>query len=303
MINSNDPYAPQTPSINLSPDTLIVEGEHAYTINRSGGRFQYDGTPPEVHTGSTIQRAVSETGSPRTGSDIDENSVVSITGIPMKIKDAMRAGLIERTQDGGFEVAHQGSKSAQQSTTKAMENNDDGGMEALPPHIEDSITQVAQRASQGDVLNVINSVAQDGKANEHAINRIASQLGLEPEEAHNRYEEIRSSMETQARRAVVNSGADPDDVFNWAWANKPELMQQAIKTQATERTTKGYKQITKEYLANNTPYSPDDIVNAQFPEGVSARKLPNGEVALNIRGLEVGFKDAVRRGMLNISRQ
>lgn len=296
-MNSHDPYGPH---IDRSGETLIINGDDRHTISRTGGRVQFDGTPPEVSSGSMIQKAVTETGSPRTGSDITEDSVVSITGIPMKIRDAMRAGLIERTHDGGFSVVTPGAKAPQDNGPAG--DDEAGGLEELAPHIEDSITHVARNASPGDVLNVVSSYAKDGTMNEAALGRIASQLGIEPGDAHGRFEEIRSSMETQARLAVSKAGGDPDAVFEWAWANRPDLMQKAIKSQATERTTKGYGEIAKAYLANNNPYSADDIVNAQFPEGVSARKLHNGEVVLNVNGLEIAWKDAMRRGLVNVSR-
>jgi len=301
-----DPYGPQVSSqpVNASTSTLVINGDERHYINREGGRVQYTGRPDEIAPGSPINSAVTESGRRVTGSDITEDSVVSIKGMSMQIKSAMRAGLIERTQDGSFVVVEkgQGSPMKKAPSQDAPSNDDDADMQKLATDVEDAIVDVATNASPGDVLNVLSSVAKGEDPKEAAMGRIASQLGIEPDEAYGRFETIRAGMEKQARQVVSKQGVDPDEVFDWAWKHRPEMMQQAIKAQATQRTTKGYRQIAKAYLENNNPHSADDILNAELPKGVTARKLPNGKVALNVRGVEVEFEQAVRMGWITVNR-
>lgn len=292
MIDPQDPYAPP-----MGTTTSHDENNGSQVI-RKGNMIQMTGQPPELSKGETISRAASSRGLPVTGADIDDQSMVSISGIPMRLKDALVAGLVEKSHDGQYHVTK-----GRKTETKQQGMPDSSPLEGLSADIEQGITQVAQSASPEDVIGVISHYSTHGEVNEASLGRIASRMGIEPHEAHSRFESLRGAFEQQARAAFSSAGADPDSVIAWAWEHNPKAMQEAIKTQATQRSTKGYKEIAKGYMADLDQLDPNSILSAQFPEGVTARRDRSGKVYLNIKGMEVGWKEAHRRGLVKVSKR
>lgn len=311
-----DPYAPdhmkgmnRTRAINTNAETVGYVNGQVLKINRAGGRFAVDGSPPPVDYGQTIERAATTFGRPVSGAHVTPDTVVNIGGLEVQIADAISAGLVREERDGSFRVLSRAERTEQEvaqakrqtKSTSEGEDNEPSHMESLPPDIERQVTEIASGSSPNDALAVLNSYTEDGTVNETALGRIASSMGIEPGEAQTRFQTIVSGFEEQARKAVTKAGVDdPEAFFEWAWEHRREDMQKAMRDQAKNRTTKGYAKLAGEF--GTTSYldlPPDDIINAQLPDGVSARKLKTGEVILNVRGVEVSWKEAVRRGLVS----
>lgn len=89
--------------------------QHAAAMIKAGERVQtLDATTTfvSVNTGhgnaasqdGTIRAAVSTSGMPRSGTSIDEDSLIEIEGIPVKIRDAIGMGLVSRNANGSFSL-------------------------------------------------------------------------------------------------------------------------------------------------------------------------------------------------------
>ncbi|CAA7611406.1 hypothetical protein MCP1_10042 [Candidatus Terasakiella magnetica] len=146
-------------------------------------------------------------------------------------------------------------------------------MEALgDTDVETSLTEVCTKASPAEVLGVVNALANGEGISERHVGKIASQMGIEPGEAMERAQAIHQAFVGQAMDTIGKSGLDAQEVVNWAWENRPDLMKKAISRHAADRTTKGYGDVVKAYLGGLEKASPQTILNAKLPPGCTARK-------------------------------
>ncbi len=278
--------------------TTVVNGEFI-SETRVASTTHHDPKAPDVTYGDPIREARTTFGIPKTGSDITEDHIVNLNGMEGRIKDMLNAGLLVRTQDGSYAVP--GTKTPEETPEWAEESPAET-MESLGNELEGSITEVAQNASVGDVMSCITSIANTGDINEKAVDRIASQMGLEPEAARDRANTIRAGFESQARATVESGGLDSDDVFNWAWENKPDLMRQAIIQQATQRNTKAYQSIADEYVLGMDKINPDAIMTAQLPEGMTPVQRKDGTILIKTSHGEYSWGALVRSGAISIGK-
>ena len=57
-----------------------------------------------VSSSGRITNAQSQAGMPRAGSQIDEDSIITVDGVQLRIADAIRAGIVFPNQDGSFSL-------------------------------------------------------------------------------------------------------------------------------------------------------------------------------------------------------
>lgn len=286
-------------------ETIIVDGQMTHR-DHDGGTVQFTGETPSATTGQKITQARTPSGFPRSGATITENDIVKVNGQEGRIKDMMRVGLITQNPDGSFSLADRNGptnrQQGQRHDAAQDQQRDQPQGEALSEDAEATITEVATKAQPGDVMGCITSYASTGEFNAASLDRVASQMGLTPEVARDQAESIRAAFEAQAHAAVSASGFDAEEVFAWAWENTPDKLKTAMIKQATERTTKGYQDLVKGYTMALDRANPDAILNAQFPEGVTAKRLKDGAIILKTPHGEVDWRTAVRNGWVKIGR-
>ncbi len=162
---------------------------------------------------------------------------------------------------------------------------------------------MSTKANASDILGVLGSYAEDGTVHENALGRIAAQMGIEPTEAMSRFEALKDAFTEQAYATVAKSGHDPEAVFEWAQKANPKALSAAIQAHATRRNVTGYQDIVKSYVSELDSIDPDSILNAQFGQGVTARRDRNtGDIVISALGTEMSWKTAVRRGLLKIGK-
>lgn len=76
-------------------------------------------------------------------------------------------------------------------------------------------------------------------------NRLATSLGVSPEEVGSRVNTLKAAFETQARAAVGNGAAE--DVFNWARESAPKELRAAMLERVNQGTTTGYKALASKF--------------------------------------------------------
>ena len=292
---------------NVSPDRVQVNRQGGVSMTLTNGVVtttssmatrEIQAPRNSVQNSGTITEARNSWGSVKTGSDITEASIVNIGGIETTIKAAMAAGMVTRNADGSYAVA--GGQQAPQDQPQADPND---GMESLGDEaVEASITEIATKAAASDVVGVINALSKGEGIPETAVGRIASQMGLEPGEAMHRAETIRAAFETQALNTIGKSGFEAQDVVAWAWENRPDLMKQAIYKQATERTTKGYDGVVKAYLGGLEKSSPQTILNAKLPSGMTAHQQQDGTIMVTTPQGNFSWSSLLRMGAISVGR-
>lgn len=233
----------------------------------------------------------------KTGADINENSVVNIRGMETTIKAAMAAGLVERNADGSYSTK---GETSPQEQAPADPNADD---ERMDDSVETLFTEAVKKASMDDLFGVLNAASKGEATPEAAIGRIASQMGLEPGEVMQRAETIRGAFTQQAMTKIGQSGFDAQDVVNWAWENRPDLMKQAIYAHVTDRHTKGYDAVVKAYLGGLEKSDPSAILGAQLPNGFTARKAADGKIIVSTPHGEYSWASLVAMGAVSAGRK
>lgn len=281
-------------------ETIIADGKMTHRDN-DGGTTQFTGETPNTTTGQTITQARTPSGFPRSGASITENDIVKVNGQEGRIKDMMRVGLITQNPDGSFSLTDPAQRSQQKDAPQDTTQDQPQG-EALADDPETTITEIASKAQPGDVMGCITSFASNGEFSAAALDRVAFQMGLSPEAARDQAESIRAAFEAQAHATVSATGFDPREVLSWAQDNVPDKLKSAVIKQATERTTEGYQEIVKGYTMALDRANPEAILNAQFPEGVTAKRMKDGTILLNTPQGEVEWKTAVRNGWVKVSR-
>ncbi len=276
-------------------ETILIDGEIRHT-NHQGGEHKPHSMMADAEVGNRITSGRSQDGFARTGADLNEDSIVTIRGSEGRIGDMIRTGLVVRNEDGSYSAASE--ETQQQDAAESPEAQ----LEGLDNDTEAAITEVAEKAMPSSVMGMITSMANTGEISDVSLGPVASEMGIEPEVARDRAETIRAAFEGQARAKVDKVGLSSTDVFEWAWAEQPALMKQAIITQATQRSTKGYDKVISAYMMNLDQSNPEAILSAEFPAGVSAEKLRNGKVIIRSPHGDTDWKSAVRRGLVTMGR-
>jgi hypothetical protein len=264
----------------------------------SGGTVQADRN--KAHTSGKITEFRREGGAARLSGALSENSIVNVNGIETSVKAALASGLIVGNGDGSYSVAGEQAPAAQMpdQTDPALAD-----MEALgDTAAETSLTEVCTKASPAEVLGVVNALANGEGISERHVGKIASQMGIEPGEAMERAQVIHQAFVGQAMDTIGKSGLDAQEVVNWAWENRPDLMKKAISRHAADRTTKGYGDVVKAYLGGLEKASPQTILNAKLPPGCTARKGKDGTIIVNTPHGEFSWQSLLRMGAVSVRR-
>ena len=178
----------------------------------------------------------------------------------------------------------------------------DGAVESVDQGTESTITTLANSVSPSTVMGAVMDFAHGREVNATTISHAASEMGLEPSQVQAMVGQIRGAFETQARAVVDKTGLSSDEVFNWAYENRPDLMREAIRHQATQRNTSGYQKVAQAYLENLDAINPDALLNAQLGDGLEIKKGLNGKLVLKTPMGEMEYRSAVKAGVIKISK-
>lgn len=308
-----------TPSRNNRHGAYIPNHAGVEVVLQNSGELKtrrYPAVKYEAHVGVgktrgpgvPITEARSPGGAVHTGASITEDDIVRTSSGEIQIKAAERVGLVSKNPDGTYTLhvggeaspSSEGEGEGPEGTPDNAQDTTEVKMEALDETTESMITEAAQGADVGDVMSAINAFAQGEMIREDTVGRIASSLGLEPGEASDRIETVRAGFESQARAMVAKTGLDPQAVFDAAWKDAPELMQNAIRHHAMERNTGGYQAVVNHYVLNMDTLNPDAILNAEFPDGTKAHRGQTGKIMLATPKGRMEWKSAVRAGFVKI---
>lgn len=281
---------------------------------------------------SQITEAKNDHGRRIFSDQVTDSSVINVRGQETTVAAASRAGLIEKGSDGMWNITDRGSgrkapeppeaavdylrerpeladkfneKYGQGAAEEALQND---GAEVMDSETENQITEVAETTNPNDIQSLISDAATGNDFSEETLGRIASHLGQEPEQVRETAQHVRQAFASQARGTVEHEGVDADEFLAWAYRDRPEQIQAAIRKQATERSTQGYRELAQEFAtvryADMARNSPETLLQAEYPEGVTAFQAPNGEVVLEIDGFgQVPFEIAQKKGWVSVSQK
>jgi hypothetical protein len=291
-------------------EVTFNDGAASFTPHREtqeSSTFQVDPHPASVNSGVLTQGRTAS-GSPVSGSGLTRESIVNVGGSETSVKAAIAVGLVQANGDGSFSVVspaaraqaqlqHQQQSETQERIDAAPE------VETVAAEVEGTITTFATNVSPSTVMGAVLDFSNGVDVRDSHISAAASEMGVEPSQVRAMVEQVRGAFETQARAVVDGMGVPSDDVFAWAYQHKPELMQQAIRQQATQRSTKGYQQVAQTYLENLDTINPAALLNAELGNGLKVKKANNGRIVIQTpdRG-DIEYRAAVRSGLIKIGR-
>lgn len=220
---------------------------------------------------------------------------VTVGGIEMTVEGAQRAGLLKK-KDDGYALADKEEEAA-------VEEDTDTAVAFSKAEDEAVLRDLGAGTMPSTQIRAVTELTEGGELNRVTLTAAATELGIHPDEVSARVETVVNAFRGQAAQFVTGLGCDdPEDFFAWAADNRPKEMQAAMKGHAMNRDTAGYSGVYQEYVANLADHNPDAILNAELAQGISIRKV-DGKVLLTVQGREVEYGNAVRLGLVRVSKR
>lgn len=259
-----------------------------------------------------LQTGTSPWGTPRAAGELKPTDRVTVNGMEMTVQVAERMGLISRSATGGYEGSGKTPEAVLQEQVQpdvtdlqapAREGFDDPNTERLFNAVTDRVARVEQVQVMNSLIDSIATKGQ-GEVAGNLFTTVAGQMGVEGHEAETIVGRMVGAFSRQAAKAVQDVvPVDPDDVWDWARQNQPRELRDAMRRQAMERTTEGYKALATKYLETLGETDPTSILSAELGPGVSVRKGVDGQPVLRLEGIgEVSYRTAIRSGFIKVSR-
>lgn len=256
------------------------------------------------------ERAINpRNGSPLAPHEVNGDSIIRMQGRPeVTLDQARQLGWVK---DGSahrspFEATQAQQSAPQEQTAQQDQQQPEASAhgESIGPDGEGTLGLIYSHTSAADHLKAIEQIAEHGEIAENTLGQLASQLGGQPSQVSAMVEKVRPAFEAQANRAVeAVAGIDPQDVWDWAWTNKPKQIQGAISSHLTQRNTEAYKALARDYVANLDTISPDAILGAEVNGGQIHRDHAGRIVITGSDGRTYSWAGAVNAGWIKLARR
>jgi hypothetical protein len=160
------------------------------------------------------------------------------------------------------------------------------------------LATMTDRVPGTDLASAANDLVINGKVDGFMVQRMASQLGVEPDDLSARIEAFSQGVKNQATRCFQQCGVqDVEELLTWAKAAKPDLLREATKRQIAGDLA-GITRLATLYFENLADINPKKVLEAKFGSGIEAR-LVNRKVVLSVPGMgEVEYRSAIRAGII-----
>jgi hypothetical protein len=268
---------------------------HSVTINSQTGT-----TSAVTSHAQESMGGVDTEGRFRQGSDVSDDTLVSIQGVQLPAGKAREMGLMN---DRGQQVAsYQPADQKPRDIELASGEKASAETRNLPNTEAQQAFAELQQADNATAANAVTQMVENGKPSEATISQLASQLGKEPSEVSGELAKVQQSLASEAKNAVSGKVNGLNDLAQFARETGREAdLQQAMLEQVNNRSTGGYEKLAEAYVEALPQRNPDAILNADFGEGVSARKDAQGRVLLDVKDVgEVEFVAAVKSGIVSL---
>ena len=237
----------------------------------------------------------------------------SIPGDGVRLRDALAAGFISKDEAGNY-VAGPGTFGGDTSLAEPKPDEDeakddadkkddaDDTLEGLGDEVETTMNSLIADTNAEDQLAAVHQVAATGEVSDDLVQKVAQEMGVEPEALQGQLGGVIAAFEVQAREALTKAaGVDSQEVLEWVWEHRADALNKAGIEQATQRSTAGYVALANEFVLNLDTINPDRILGADFSDGLSAHRDTNGKVIITgPDGVGHPWQSAVRSGLIKI---
>lgn len=250
----------------------------ASNVTSASYKTQQMASATDAYAGMEISSAQDpKTGQTLAPHEINEASIVYVRGGPsLPYHLAKQLGFIKGSFNQGAPAAQDQQQQPEAEEQVEPEVHPDLVMEAFDnggeaDQLHDSYVE---STSPGDQMRALSEIVDKGELSEATFITLASQMGLQRDEAEGKASKIMDAYAKQATAAIneVVPFVDPQAFASWAWENHPTKFAEVQKKHAMQRNTHGYKELAKSYLETMDEHSSDALLSANFGEGVTARR-------------------------------
>jgi hypothetical protein len=214
---------------------------------------------------------------------------------------ASSLGLIEQDQHGRWVLVPDGAARALANEQPEEASQDQG--EALPnAAIEADLGDLCASITPTTQVAMVQQIIASGEINPNTLARAAGEGSIEPGALSERLSAVIEGFTAQADSTLKGFGADDTSLFyDWVRENDPAGLRKAMNDHVMSRSTKGYEPLFRAYVERLADHAPDDVLNAQFGDGITARNI-NNQVILDIPGRgQMPFRSAVKAGLIKVT--
>ena len=270
------------------------------TLNAEAPRQNMSPDLSNARNDNILATARRPTGAPVVG-DLRPTDYVRHGGMDLTVREAVRFGLLEAVPGGGYrQVSAEQTPVAQKEEVKIDKGYVEGNEAFDAPEAEEAFATLVGSVDPGVQYATLNDLTTTGEVSSATLSRIASQMGIVPEQAGAMIDTVVGAMQRQADAAISAAGvADPQEVYRWAKAAHPKALAAAMHAQAAGRSTAAYAKLAREFLGTKANADVRSFVNSPRGQALQARKGHNGTTVVNVPGIgEVRYEVALKMGLI-----
>ena len=230
--------------------------------------------------------------------EIRPDSLVTIQGVTTNVCAAMAAGLIRQSESGQY-IGKSGESAAapqqqQQQQQEQEQTPAPAVAEPMAPEVEAVLTEAMPKLSQGTRNAIVTEAIANGSLSTELTQRVAEQLGISTDEAGDRIGKVLDGFAAQAHASI---GSMAPQVLGWARQERAKELNDAMRNQAMNGTTSGFKALARDFLENlpTIPGGADAIINHPDAQAWGARKERDGRVTVQTKSMgRVDWRTAMR---------
>jgi hypothetical protein len=306
IIQDNPAPAPEP---TLSHAARIVDGKVTDL------RPQIPDSKPTADEG-VIGTAHVHNGRPLARSQITPDSIVTVPmpglesgQMEMTAADAERFGFLKWTPAGYENATPDATETAHTPDPETVERDEaerEKRSGVYQPEVFDPETEKAyQETIRGIPTSFTDRIAEAWIGGEEIGDQLAKDIaatmpGVEPETVRERVTRAVNMYGDQAYKAVADRyGVDAERWFQHVRQVMPKQLDKAMHLQATQRTTKGYDELMREYVANLDKINPKAALAIKSP-GITVERRGNDIIVTTQSGQEMLWEQAVRFGFVKL---
>ena len=262
---------------------------------------------------SGLMATVRRDGTPRPASNSKPTDRITIDGMETTVEVAERLGMITRdprtgirenvspealkeaTGEAAAERAAEAAVKAQAASAEAMRAATLSG-----EGVEEAAQTLASNVGENTQTRAILELAESGEVSENAINRAASEAGINPDEMRDTVNKAMGGFVAQASDHLAAKGVDPTLFYQWAKTEQSSEFKVAMLDHVRGRDVSAWNGLASRFMQNLDRINPQAILSAKFPNGGSAYMDPGtGNAVIRFPdGRTYSWAGALQAGLL-----
>lgn len=282
----------------------------AFTDSKRAAQMEYNGVRGEdLARGTGIERTIrsAKTRSPVVGRDYEGADTIEIGGQRMTLTLAAQLGFINRSSNGGFSSSGEagsdrtgdlnGAPDGDTSEAETFRASDD---------TEAAISALCQITMPGAQAAALNSVIETGEVDHRAMQRLAQQSGLDPQQMGQKVQEVYDGFHAAITGRMEGLGVHDLELFDEFIQNDNRTrreMQDAVRNLMMNNDPSGLDRLAASYTESLDQIDPEAVAEALDAAGLSYTQVKGKPIMLDCPGVgKVPYRDAVKLGLIKVSR-